>query len=206
MFRLYFLTFYGNFRGTHHQKEHLHESPATMTLPLILLAVLSTLGGFIGMPEIFQAPNFIGDFMSPVTAFADAYHMGHVSHQFEYVLIGAMFAALLVVIYFTYRKYVVQEHVPVWDSQLQGIQKLLANKFYVDEFYHALITKPVDFLSGASYRWIEKGLIDRCVNSIGQLTNGASSILRLSQQGNLGYYLFAMVFAVILMLTLMFVI
>jgi len=206
MFRLYFLTFFGDFRGTKHQQEHLHESPATMTMPLIVLAILSTIGGFIGMPEIFHAPHFLNDFMSPVTAFAKGYHSGHVSHEFEYIVIGSTLAILAIVIYMTYKKYVTDAHVPVNDSELKGIQKVLANKFYVDEFFNAVFTKPMDVLSRLSYKWIEQGFIDKIVNSFGASTNGASSMLRFSQQGNLGYYLFAMVFAIMLLLIFMLVI
>jgi NADH-quinone oxidoreductase subunit L len=103
----------------------------------------------------------------------------------------------------THKKYVTNEHVPVRDSELKGFQKVLANKFYVDEFFNAVITKPMDSLSRLSYKWIERGFIDKIVNSFGTVTNGASSILRFSQQGNLGYYLFAMVFAIMLMLIFM---
>ena len=206
MFRVYFLTFFGKFRGTKHQADHLHESPATMTIPLILLAVLSTVGGFIGMPEIFHAPHFMSEFMTPVTSFANAYHMGHVSHNFEYTVVGTTIVVLALVVYLTFNKYVSKGHVPVRDSELSGIQKVLANKFYIDEFYSAIITKPMDFLSRVSYKYIENGFIDKIVNSFGSATNNASSLLRLSQQGNLGYYLFAMVFAIVFMLIAMMVI
>ncbi|MDQ3052169.1 MAG: NADH-quinone oxidoreductase subunit L [Bacteroidota bacterium] len=206
MFRLYFLTFHGTFRGTRHQEEHLHESPSTMTIPLIILAVLSTVGGFIGMPEIFHVPHFLSDFMRPITTLADSYHTGHVSHMFEYILIGSTLIMLAAVIYLTHKKYVTDEHVPAHDSELVGIQRILANKFYVDEFFHAVITKPMDVLSRLSYKWIELGLIDKIVNSFGTVTNGSSTLLRFSQHGNLGYYLFAMVFAIMLMLIYMLVI
>ncbi len=206
MFRLYFLTFFGNFRGTHHQQEHLHESPSSMTIPLILLAVLSVAGGFIGMPEIFHAPHFLNEFLSPVTSFADSYHTGHVSHSFEYILIGGTFVMLAAVIYYSYNKYVSRNHVPVNDYELTGFQKVLANKFYIDEFFNAVITKPMDVMSRLSYKWIELGFVDKIVNSFGSVTNGASSILRFSQQGNLGFYLFAMVFAILILFLFMLVI
>jgi NADH-quinone oxidoreductase subunit L len=206
MFRLYFLTFSGAFRGTHHQQEHLHESPATMTVPLILLAVLSTVGGFLGMPEVFHAPHYFSSFLKPVTAMADSYSTGHVSHAFEYIMMGTTVAVLLLAIYLVYNKYVKEEHVPAPDVSLSGFQKVLANKFYVDEIYDAVIVRPLDALSRFSYRWVEQGFIDRIVNSFGAATNNASSLLRLSQQGNIGFYLFAMVFAIMFLLITMLVI
>jgi NADH-quinone oxidoreductase subunit L len=199
MFRLYFLTFYGNFRGTSRQREHLHESPLTMTVPLIILAVLSFAGGFIGMPEIFHAPHFLNDFISPVTSFAGAYVHPAVSHMFEYSLAAGTVVILALVVILLYKKYVSGNHVPVEDSELKGFQKVLAHKFYIDELYDLLFTRPMNSLSRVSYEWIEKGVIDKIVNSFGSGTNAASGLLRYVQTGNLGFYLFGMVFAVICM-------
>ena len=206
MFRLYFLTFHGNFRGTKSQQEHLHESPSTMTVPLMVLAFLSIAGGFLGVPEIFHAPHFLKDFMKPVTSYADAYAPGEVTHQFEYLLIGGSILILALIIYLTHKKYVSDNHVPVSDAQLTGFQNLLANKFYVDEFYNAVIVKPLDALSGFGYNWIEKGFIDRIVNSFGGLTRGAAGALKLVQTGYLGSYLLMMVTAIILMVIFMIII
>lgn len=70
MFRLYWLTFHGDFRGTHHQQEHLHESPSVMTIPLMVLAVLSVIGGFMGMPhwmsEKLGVHHLFSEFVTPV--------------------------------------------------------------------------------------------------------------------------------------------
>lgn len=200
MFRLYFLTFHGEFRGTHNQKQHLHEAPATMTIPLVVLAVLSTIGGFIGMPDIFHMPHFLNEFLKPISTFADSYRFGEVSHTFEYLVVGVTLILLAVVIYGTFNKYVTKGHVPAPEAQLTGVQRLLANKFYVDEFYDAVITKPMNILSKFGYNWIEKGFIDRIVNSFGQMTNGAAGLLRYTQSGHLGIYLFGMIIAIIVIL------
>lgn len=199
MFRLYYLTFHGEFRGSKHQQEHLHESPISMTIPLMVLAVLSTVGGFLGMPEIFHMPHYLNNFLEPVTGWADLYAHGHASHTFEYTLIGSSMVLLIVIIYLVYNKYVKDAHVPKADHLVTGFQNVLANKFYVDEFYNTFITKPLNVLSSFSYNWIEKGFIDRIVNSFGYLTNGASGVLRLVQSGHIGLYIIAMVIAVILM-------
>lgn len=197
MFRLYFLTFHGEFRGTRHQEEHLHESPSSMTIPLIVLAVLSIAGGFIGMPEIFHAPHLLKDFLAPVTSYADAYTSLHVSHTFEYMLIGGSVILLAVIIFAVHKKYVSGKHVPAPDHEVTGFADVLANKFYVDEFYDALITRPLRAISGFAYEWIEKGFIDRIVNSFGEMTRGAGSLLRWVQSGYLGFYALAMVTAII---------
>lgn len=200
MFRLYFLTFHGEFRGSRHQQEHLHESPATMTLPLIVLAILSATGGFIGMPEIFHAPHLLGDFLAPVTSFASAYIHGHPSHTFEYMLIGGSVVLLALIIFAVHKKYVTNGHVPAPDHEVGGFARVLANKFYVDEFYDALITRPLFAISLFSYEWIEKGLIDRTVNGFGWMTRNTGASLRFLQSGYLGFYMAAMVVAIIVIL------
>jgi NADH-quinone oxidoreductase subunit L len=200
MFRLYFLTFYGNFRGSKHQQVHLHESPGTMTFPLVVLAVLSTVGGFMGMPEIFHASNFIADYLEPITSFANGYAHGHVSHSFEINLIIGSVVLLGIVIFFTHKKYVANNHVPVADSSVTGFANVLANKFYVDEFYNSIFVRPIQVLSKFSYEWIEKGFIDRIVNSFGGLTKGTAGVLKYVQTGYLGLYMLMMVVAIVLMI------
>src|SRR5476651_63010 len=66
MFRMLYLTFYGKFRGTHEQEHHLHESPPSMTIPLIVLAILSAVGGFIGVPESLGGHHWLAEFLAPV--------------------------------------------------------------------------------------------------------------------------------------------
>src|SRR5690606_32000000 len=88
MFRLLFLTFFGEFRGTQEQKDHLHESPASMTIPLIILAILSTIGGFMGLPAVFGANHMLGDYLAPVFEYSrrvnpTAFEF-HLSHATEY--------------------------------------------------------------------------------------------------------------------------
>src|SRR6185369_12563206 len=80
MFRLLFITFTGKFRGTHEQEHHLHESPAAMTIPLVILAILSIVGGFVGIPEVFMhGGDKLGEFLSPVIAASHSEHP--VSHS-----------------------------------------------------------------------------------------------------------------------------
>jgi len=206
MFRLYFVTFYGEFRGTHHQEEHLHESPPSMTVPLMVLALLATVGGFIGLPELFHAPHLLSEFLAPVTAYADAYVSGTASHTFEMNMIIISIVALTLIIVLTRNYYVKRNVTPESDSQTEGLSLLLANKFYVDEIYRAVVTRPMDVLSRFGYNWIEKGFIDRIVNSMGSLTNTTSGVLRLTQSGNIGFYLFAMVLGIVILIALKLVI
>lgn len=198
MFRLYWLVFYGEFRGTDHQKTHLHESPASMTIPLVVLAVLSTLGGFMGMPEIFHAPHFLSDFLSPLI-WKNQVH--HASHMFEYILIGTSLVVLAIIIFLTRATYVTRQTLPEEDQAVPaGLPRVLMNKYYVDEIYNALITKPLDAISSFMYKYFENGVIDGLVNGTGKALTGFSGLLRYSQTGNIGGYIFSMVIGIILIL------
>lgn len=200
MFRLYWLVFYGNFRGTEHQKTHLHESPYSMTIPLMVLAVLSSIGGFIGMPEIFHAPHLLKEFLQPIIWKSATYHP---SHSFEYALIAVSIVALMIIIYATYHTYVKRGQLPEEDKDLPaGIPKLLTNKYYVDEIYNTLITRPLDYMSGFFSTYIEKGFIDKIVNGTGPALQGLSGVLRFAQTGNIGGYVFSMVVGIIAILLL----
>jgi len=198
MFRLYWLVFHGTFRGTAQQQAHLHESPLTMTLPLMVLAVLSAAGGFIGMPAIFHAPHLLNDYLAPILG----HGAGHeVSHTFEYVLIGVSVPVLLTVVYLTYRFYVGRANVPEPDDKQEGgFQALVYHKYYIDELYEAVITRPLNSLSAAAYKYVENGIIDRIINNTGKTLKSASNMLRLVQTGDTGAYIFGMVIGVIVLL------
>jgi len=201
MFRLYFLVFHGEFRGTEQQRTHLHESPASMTVPLILLAVLSTFGGFLGMPAIFHQPHFFADFLRPVTNISATAH--GVSHEFEWGLIITFTVMLAIIVFAVYNYYVSKKNSPEQpNEELSGIQKLLAGKYYIDELYAAVITKPLDRISAFSYTYVEKGLIDGIVNGTGKTLNSFSGTLRKIQNGHIGTYVFGMVLGIILLIAL----
>lgn len=200
MFRLYWLVFYGNFKGTEHQKAHLHESPYSMTIPLIVLAVLSTVGGFIGLPEIFNAPHLLKEFLQPIIWKSIAQHP---SHTFEYTLIACSLVILAVIVIGTYRMYVTRAQLPEEDENIPaGLPTLLTNKYYVDEIYAILITRPLDYLAGFFNTYIEKGIIDKLVNGTGPAIQGLSGVLRFTQTGNIGGYIFSMVIGIIAILLL----
>lgn len=200
MFRLYWVVFHGDFRGTEQQRHHLHESPVSMTLPLVVLAVLSTVGGFIGMPSVFHLPHAFHAYMEPVIWKSGAHE---VSHAFEWILIGVSLAVLGVIIYLTHAIYVRRKQIPVGDDALPaGLPRWVANKYYVDELYNALITVPLDRLSVILHRYIDIGAIDRVVNLSGAGIRSISSGLRHIQTGNTGVYIIAMVVGVIVLLAL----
>ncbi len=202
MFRLLFLTFYGKFRGTHHQEEHLHESPKSITIPLMVLAALSVLGGFIGLPEAFHAKHLLKSFLSPVFADSDLRMLpAEISHTTEYALMALAIIIVLIVVLLARNKYVVKGELPVADGVvLSPSSKLIANKYYVDEIYDTLIIKPLHWISGIFYRVMDIQVVDGFVNFIGKAVVWSSNTARLTQTGKIGYYVFVMVLSVALLL------
>jgi NADH-quinone oxidoreductase subunit L len=201
MFRLLYLTFYGKFRGTHHQEEHLHESPKSMTIPLMVLAVLSFAGGFIGLPEAFHLPHALNHFLEPVLA-SSALRLPvfELSHKTEYILMGSSVVLVILSILYARMRYVTKNSLPPANIQEQGfLFKLSYNKFYVDEFYNFLISKPLLWLSKQSYRFLEISFIDGIVNGVGKLVVFSGNKLRYLQTGNITFYVFAMVIGMILL-------
>jgi NADH-quinone oxidoreductase subunit L len=204
MFRLLFLTFFGKFRGTHEQEHHLHESPASMTIPLVVLAALSIVGGLLGLPEFWQLPNWMHHQLQPVIARP---HFSMLSHETEWLLMGIAVAAALVMIYITWVLFMKKKVLPAErEDLLKPWQKLIYNKYYVDEVYEAGITKPINVIGKALYEFFDKQIIDGLVNGVGTLVKGAGSLIRLYQNGNIGFYVMNMALGVILIVLLTFII
>jgi NADH-quinone oxidoreductase subunit L len=203
MFRLFFLTFSGGVRASHEVIHHIHESPKSITIPLIVLAVLSALGGFMGVPEALGGSNWIGEFLSPVFAPSHSILEGHhLDHSTEYMLMGLVVILTLLMIGAAYLMYVKQNKVPVKEgSALSGLHQLVYRKYYIDELYNAIIVKPLFYLSGKLETVIEKSGIDKLVNLSGETVVEGSKAARWLQNGNIGFYIFTMVISIILLLT-----
>ena len=204
MFRLFYLTFMGTFRGTEDQKHHLHESPKTMTIPLVVLAVLAIVAGFIGIPHVLGGSHWLEHFLAPVFKQSEIYAHGHkLTHSTEYVLMGVTVTITILMILFARNKFVSKGFVPADDSVKQGfIPRLLANKYYVDEFYNAIIVKPLNGLASFSYKFLELKAVDAIVNGVGKLVVFISGQARKLQTGNTGFYIFAMVIGILVILAL----
>jgi NADH-quinone oxidoreductase subunit L len=207
MFRMLYLTFYGKFRGTHEQEHHLHESPATMTIPLILLAVLSAAGGLLGIPESLGGHHWLQHWLAPVFSASNAVaHTAEVPRGTEMLLMFVSVGAAVIAIIYAYIKYNKNATVPVSDEEERSfLANLSYHKFYVDEIYDTLIRKPLDVLSGFLYRVIDRMGIDGLVNGIGDAPVEASKGLRLLQTGNVGFYIFMMVIGIIALLVYSFI-
>ncbi|HEY5367542.1 MAG TPA: NADH-quinone oxidoreductase subunit L [Hanamia sp.] len=198
MFRLLAMTFIGKFRGTEAQEHHIHESPVTMTLPLIILAVLAAIGGFIGMPEIFvKNGNKFGDFLSPVFARSKEILVEHtVPHQTEWILIIVSAFLVIIVSIWAWNKF--KNYAPSVHKD-NSFVKSIKNKFYVDEAYDMLVVKPYRSLGAFLNNVFDKKGIDGIVNGVGRSVNYGSRQLRLLQSGQVGSYLLLMVVGLLIL-------
>jgi NADH-quinone oxidoreductase subunit L len=203
MFRLLYLTFYRKFRGTHEQEHHLHESPKSMTIPLIVLAVLAVLGGALGLPEFWGATNWMHHHLDSIIAHKSPSVLNHTK---EWTLMAIAVCAAGATIFFGYMVYIKNQILPeANDEKLTGIKKLIYNKYYVDELYQMVITKPLDGLSVLFYKFLDLQVVDGIVNGIGSIVMGFSSAIRKVQTGHIGFYIFGMVVGIITILFFTFI-
>ena len=199
MFRMLFLTFYGKFRGNYEEEKNIHESPLSMTFPLIVLAVLSVIGGLINLPNVLGGKHGLATFLTPV--FADSAAVTgafNLDHNTEYILMTVSGIAAIIMAVWAYRKYVTKATVPVVDGMPKGfLENISYHKFYVDEIYEVLIVKPLDSLSVFFHRVVDKKGIDGIVNGLANGFNQSGKGIRLLQGGNVGLYIFLMVIGII---------
>ncbi len=197
MFRLLFVTFTGKFRGTQQQEHHLHESPAAMTIPLVILAILSIAGGLVGIPEaLMKGGDKLSAFLSPVIGAQE----GHaVTHSTEYMLMAVstvMVLATIIFAWFKFRNYQRRE--------AQGFGKLLENKWYVDELYEKIFVQPLHRFGAFLTSVMENKVIDGFVNGVGKAVNYGSRQLRLLQSGQVANYVLLMVASMVVLFVIQF--
>ncbi len=185
IFRMYFLTFSGKFRGSEEQWQGVHESPASMTLPLVVLAILSVVGGWIGLPHIFGTPHYLGTYLSSAVVNSASLDLTAAT---EWMLIALTTGGVAIVIIGVYRRY----QNPVFEPT-KGLGRFLENKAYIDEFYDALIVRPLISLSRFLDSVVERLGIDGVVNGIGKGVRWGGERVRLLQTGQVGFYFFVMV-------------
>jgi len=196
MFRLMYLTFFREFRGTEEQKHHLHESPSLITLPLIILAALATVGGLINLP----GSNWLNHFLEPILA---TKHEHHALGSQEYMLMAVALTGAIIGIVWAYSKYIKQGFVPKEDSEISGFSKTIYNKYYVDEFYTSLIVKPLNGLSNFFRTTLEPAL-GKVVYGFGTVANGIGNQGKKLQTGSIGLYLFAFVIGLLAIVSYLF--
>jgi NADH-quinone oxidoreductase subunit L len=201
MFRLFFLTFHGNTRISEDKLHHIHESPKSITVPLIILAGLSIVGGFFNVPAALFGSSRLEGFLAPVFEQSAALaERPELSHSTEYALMGTVVVLTLAIIGIAYSMYVSKNQVPVAEGEETGVQKVLYHKYYIDELYNTIIVKPLYWKAAILDRIVERMGIDRFVNAAGESVIDWSKVFRFLQNGSIGFYIFAMVIGIVLML------
>jgi NADH-quinone oxidoreductase subunit L len=214
MFRLIFMTFHGSFRGTEEQRHHLHESPLSMTVPLAILAVLSTVGGFIDVPGALGGSHRLDSWLGPAVATAASAHgaaAGEVAlaegaahgtggAAIEYLFMVVAVAIAVAGILAAYAFYSRKSERPARAASASGLlYPLLLNKYWVDELYDATVLRAY---YGASefFSTFDKWVVDGLVNAVAGFTELVGQALRLFQTGFVrNYALWIFVGAVLVM-------
>jgi NADH-quinone oxidoreductase subunit L len=207
MFRLVFLTFFGKERYDEHHV-HVHESPWSMLGPLVILALLSIVGGWLAAPQLFGGVDYFRAFLNPAIGQLEIPEMidGVAEHSMEWLLIGvAVFSALLglVVAYWMYLK---QPNKPAsLAKSMGGVYTTLLHKYYVDELYAAVIVAPLMWISrNVLWKVVDVEIVDGAVNGIAHGASEIGDASRHTQSGNTRSYAVWVVIGAILVIAVVF--
>jgi NADH-quinone oxidoreductase subunit L len=185
MLRLVALTFWGTFRGTREQEAHIHESPSSMTVPLVVLATLSVVGGWVGIP-IIRGGDRIGEFLAPVILplKGAAERVAKAPVSTELLLMGASVAAAAIGLFLAFSWYAKGGgQVPArLAARFPGVYRVVSNKYYVDEVYDAVFVEGLA-KGGGRFLWdFDATVVDGAVNAVRHVTIGASWAASLFDQ------------------------
>ena len=200
-FRLIFLTFHGKFRGTHEQEHHLHESPKTMTVPLILLCIGAVASGWVGIPHLLGGGAHFMEFLKPVLGHSEA----NATHTEEWMVMAISTIAGFSGIGLAALFYLVKTDIPVRLAQkFNTVYKTLWNKYYVDELYSFIIVRPAiwtakNILIGIT----DARIIEAVVNGVPKGLGEFSRILRKVQTGLVQCYAAIMALGVLIIMAVM---
>jgi len=212
MFRALFMTFWGESRADEHVKHHIHESPRIMTVPLIILAILSIIGGYVGVPHVLGGANHVHEFLAPVLgggaepakahgsitllsqAWASAGESGGHSAALELLMMAVSVVIALIGIGLAYVFYVKNPAIPKrLAEKRKGLYTLVLNKYYIDELYEVLFIKSLKGLGIGLWKGFDEFVIDGTVNGIAYLIGWISGVMRRMQTGLVQNYAFSMV-------------
>jgi NADH-quinone oxidoreductase subunit L len=207
MFRLVYLTFHGKERMDEHTKAHLHEAPKSMTVPLVVLAALAVIGGWVGIPHVLGFTNHFERWMEPVMS-----HGGHntESHALaaaggnagaEIALMVASVALVLIAIYLARMFYNKRPELATsYREKLSGIHRVLLNKYYVDEIYGAILVRPAVYFSLFLWKMVDVVFIDGLINGLATAYSDVSQFFRGVQTGRVRSYATLFVVGVVVLL------
>ena len=195
MFRAYYLTFHGEFRGSEEQRKHLHESPTNMTLPLIVLAILSVIGGFINLPHFIGHGHYakLADWLKSIYVYD--VKLPEVAFNIEMVLVALTVLMFFTVWFFVKKTYVDKKKMALADEKYTGWERLSNRKLLFDEFYNATFVKFVEGL-GVAGNMFDKAILARFVNFIGWGAEDSGRAAKRLQNGNVENYVLIMSLAI----------
>jgi len=202
MFRSVFMTFWGESRVDAHTAHHLHESPPIMVAPLVVLAVLSLVGGLVGIP-IIPHWHVFGDFLAPVFAPAKSIidagaHGGHHSLALELGLMGISLGIAVVGFFLARWMYITNPSAPdEVIKEFKGLHTLVYNKYWIDELYDFLFVNSIVRFSRFLWKYFDDAVIDGIVNGLAALVREWGSGLRRFQTGLIRDYALSVLLGVL---------
>jgi NADH-quinone oxidoreductase subunit L len=189
MTRLYVLTFRGSSRVAHEAEHHLHESPPSMIAPLVVLAVLSFVGGYVGLP-FQEGGHAFARWLRPVMEAGEVVAPHHeLSHGAEWTLLLASVLVALGGIGGALQAYLASPGIATsLRERFAGAHRLLENKYWVDEAYDGVVVRP--FMAASQWLWRvwDDRVVDGLVNGVGYTLELGSGMLKLVQTGFVGTY------------------
>ncbi len=211
MFRLVFMTFFGETRIKAGAEKYLHESPMVIVIPLIVLAALSIVGGYVGIPKLIGdvfggIPNYLEHYLHPVFANANAYmaahaHTAHHSHALEWGLMGTSVVIALIGISIAAFLYLVNPTLPAkFTATFPGLHRAVYNKWYIDELYDFVIVNPCKTLGRFLWRGFDVVVIDGLVNGVAHVVMAFGGVVRYLQTGQVYSYAWTMAFGVVVII------
>jgi NADH-quinone oxidoreductase subunit L len=196
MFRLVILTFFGECRATAEVQHHMHESPTSMTLPLMVLAGLSIVGGYVGLPNGFLWGHVLGHFLEPSLAI---HHVEHHSVALEITLMFVSVAIALIGIAVAYTLYIARPGLPEdLAARVRAAHRLLLDKYNVDELYDAAFVRTTVSLSNWLWQVFDVRVVDGIVNGTASRVAGSSRSWRRLQTGDVQHYALSFLFGALL--------
>ena len=199
-FRIIWLAFFGSFRGGHELEHHLHESPSSMTIPLLILGVGAIAAGWIGISPLLGGNNWVAHFLEEAVGHPHV----HGSHSEEWMVMGISVAVAVAGILTSMIFYLWRPELPkILGSKFKAVYTVLWNKYYVDEFYDFIIVRPTKWIATSILVDVTDGkIIEGIVNGVPRWIAVFGESLRKIQTGNLQHYAIGMGAGFLFFLTL----
>ncbi len=199
MFRLYFVTFHGSYRGSQESESKIHEGPSSMTIPLVVLAVLSVVGGIINLPGVWlkDQAHWLSHYLEHNTAGLSSVITEHLANTTVMMLMVVAVLVTLSVLVISYLIYGKKGSIPLEDNQLVGWEKVSANKLYVDEIYNFLFVRPIQWMSEKGYSFFEMYFLNGIVLVVTKGIVASGELVKKWQSGHANRYVLWMVSGIV---------